>query len=256
MLMHNDEIQPYPIPMIGGYSVTGEAFRNVATLRTVNEQHDGKIFGMSNRRRTQFPAIATVIEALIKAIPSIRTATFCAGGNREGALLMKLPEEIREAEPLPLLTHTVKHTLFAPGMANAVNETLKAAIPQDIDSSVPTIFSLGLVDQFVQEIWANQGESDEANASLQLHECLSQNSSAPGLSHLSRAILALTASARWSTKHAPVDGALYQSLRDLVNRAHPEAAFWARYIGAVANTICNTLPAVPQSTDVLKSAIQ
>jgi retrograde regulation protein 2 len=85
MLMHTDPIQPYPIPAIGGYMVSGSRFVQWQAMLDANG-YDGKIYGMSKRRREQFPAIATVVQALIEAIPNIKQVIFCSGGNREGVL--------------------------------------------------------------------------------------------------------------------------------------------------------------------------
>ena len=89
MLMHCDPVAPYPIPHIGSYRVTGAHFRETKQMRKINADTKGKIFGMSKRRRAQFDAITTVIDALTQAVPNIYSVIFCSGGNREGALMMK-----------------------------------------------------------------------------------------------------------------------------------------------------------------------
>lgn len=53
MLMHNDPIQPYPVPSIGSYTVSGNFFRQTKEMVKVNQNYDGRIFGMSKRRRAQ-----------------------------------------------------------------------------------------------------------------------------------------------------------------------------------------------------------
>ncbi|CRK34513.1 hypothetical protein BN1708_019520, partial [Verticillium longisporum] len=68
ILQHCDRIQPYPIASVGTYAVTGGFFKQTAKMRKVNDEYDGKIYGMSKRRRQQFPAIAEVVEAFIKAV--------------------------------------------------------------------------------------------------------------------------------------------------------------------------------------------
>lgn len=85
MLMHTDPIQPYPIPAIGGYAVPGHRFIQWQEMLKANA-YDGKIYGMSKRRREQFPAIVTVVQALTEAVPNIKQVVFCSGGNREGVL--------------------------------------------------------------------------------------------------------------------------------------------------------------------------
>lgn len=97
MLMFNDDIEPYPLAGVGSYNVSGRYFAETKNMRKVNKKHKDKIPGLSGRRRQQFPAIATVAEALAAVVPSIRWATFCAGGNREGALMMICPSRcVRE----------------------------------------------------------------------------------------------------------------------------------------------------------------
>ncbi|GJC83948.1 retrograde regulation protein 2 [Colletotrichum liriopes] len=103
MLQHNDPIQPYPLPSVGTYTVTGDFFKQTEKMRRVNREHEGKIYGMSKRRRQQFPAIIEVVEAFIRTVPHLRTVTFCGGSNRDGALLMKLPKSVRESNPLEAL---------------------------------------------------------------------------------------------------------------------------------------------------------
>jgi retrograde regulation protein 2 len=93
MLMHTDPIQPYPIPMIGGYKVPGDRFIKWKEMLKANDEKC-KIFGMSKRRREQFPAIVTVVRALIKSVPKIKQVIFCSGGNREGVLYMRLSPEV------------------------------------------------------------------------------------------------------------------------------------------------------------------
>ncbi|MAD83248.1 MAG: hypothetical protein CL912_09795 [Deltaproteobacteria bacterium] len=64
--MHTDPIQPYPIPAIGGYTVPGNRFIKWQEMLHVNNYEEGKIFGMSKRRREQFPAIVSVVQSLVE----------------------------------------------------------------------------------------------------------------------------------------------------------------------------------------------
>ena len=74
MLMHNDPIQPYPVPFIGSYTVSGDFFRRTKEMTEVNERYDGKIFGMSKRRRAQVSNLSFLYIApstvMIKGIPT------------------------------------------------------------------------------------------------------------------------------------------------------------------------------------------
>ncbi|KAK6072535.1 retrograde regulation protein 2 [Seiridium cupressi] len=255
MLMHNDPIHPYPIPGIGSYTVSGKFFKQTGTMRQINEEYDGRIYGMSKRRRKQFPAIATVVKSLVSAVPKIRTVTFCSGGNREGALFMKLPFHVREATPLALL--------HQPGdpmndeVLQSVIRTMLSAAPVDFDfAQIPTVFTLGLGPLFVGKIWSHLGEPSEANAAYELHRTVTRDPSVPGLTHLARAVLGLTSCARWGSSLGPVDRQLYLGLRQLAFNGSPEANYWADYFGAVASILTTVCPAEPANINQLEKLIR
>ncbi|KAI0545738.1 Ppx/GppA phosphatase [Xylaria curta] len=253
ILMHNDPIHPYPIPTVGAYTVEGSFFKQTATMRKTNAEYEGKIFGMSKRRRVQFPAIAMVVDALITAVPCIRTVTFCSGGNREGALFMKLPLTIRESSPLPLLHHDIS---TSPMALDTVIRLIESSLPSSIDhSNAPTVFSLGLGPLFASEIWSGNGEPSEANASFQLHRSIAQDPSVPGFTHLARAVLGLTLCFRWGAALGPIDEQLFVGLQKLVSQTNPEGVFWAEYIGEVARLISQLCPRPPESLEQLESIV-
>ncbi|KAK2596189.1 retrograde regulation protein 2 [Conoideocrella luteorostrata] len=255
MLMHNDPISPYPIPSTNTYSVPGSQFKQPTKMRQVNDEHDGKIYGMSKRRRQQFPAIATVIESFIAAVPNIGRVTFCGGSNRQGYLMMKMPREIRESNPLAVLANVqeTEKPLF-----DAIFDLLSAALPQtEVNfQNIPTILSPGLASLFIRQIWNRSGYSTNSNSSFALHYTMVRDSDCPGLTHLARALLALTTSARWGHDIGPVDEALSKSLCGIIERHHRDAMFWALYIGAVANILAAVFPVVPLGPSQVASTIQ
>ncbi|KAI0009106.1 Ppx/GppA phosphatase [Xylariaceae sp. FL0662B] len=255
ILQHNDPIQPYAVPMIGAYTVEYPFFSRVQYMRQANAHYEGKIFGMSKRRRHQFPAIATVVEALIHAIPRIHTITFCNGGNREGALLMKLSKAVRESDPLPLLRHP--DDKMGSETLQSVVETVQSALPANADlSTIPTVFTLGLGQLFVTNIWKRAGEPSDANAAFVLHQAVTCDPSAPGFTHLARAVLGLTLCSRWGANLGPIDGPLYVNLQRLVSRSNLEANFWAEYLGTIASLLAYLCPAEPAAPHVLTDAVK
>ncbi|KAI8961727.1 Ppx/GppA phosphatase family-domain-containing protein [Daldinia sp. FL1419] len=255
LLMHVDPIQPYPIPAVGTYTVKGSFFSQTGHMRKVNAEYKGKIYGMSKRRRQQFPAIATVVEALISAIPRIHTVTFCSGGNREGALFMKLPKTVREKDPL-LLLHQVGNKNEAEILQSVVN-IVQSSLPSNLNlSGVPTVLTLGLGPLFASSIWTRVGESDRDNAAFELHRAIHRDPSAPGFNHLARAVLGLTLCHRWGAGLAPFDQILQANLQKLVNQSNIEANFWAEYIGAIANLLAVLCPAKPDSADRLTKVVK
>lgn len=255
ILMHTDAIQPYPIPTIGAYTVHGSFFSRTKAMRQINGEYDNKIFGMSKRRRQQFPAIATVVEALIDAIPQVRTATFCSGGNREGALFMKLPKAMRGENPLPLL-HQVSDKMELE-ILQSIMDIVQSSLPTNVDfSSIPTVFTLGLGRLFVSSIWAHAGEPSDANTAFELHQAVTRDPSAPSFTHLARAILGLTLCSRWGAGLGPIDTLLYANLRKLASRENPQANFWAEYVGAVAGLVAMICPTKPSTSDKLQKILR
>lgn len=259
--MHNDPIQPYPIPSIGSYVVSGKAFEKTKEMTKVNKDYDGKIFGMSKRRRAQFPAIVTVVEALIATIPRIRSVTFCAGGNREGALMMRLPKEIRESNPSACYVAGATQPRVPPtqdlSTLQQVLDTLTSALPEGMtNTGVATVFGLGLGHIYASKIWAGMGADSDANASAALHNAVTQNLGSPGLTHLGRAVLGLTICARWGCNIGPIDQQLYRSLRHMVEAADPDGLFWAAYIGAVSDVLAMIVTRWPNDSRATAKSIR
>ncbi|KAM7207073.1 Ppx/GppA phosphatase family domain containing protein [Rhypophila sp. PSN 637] len=262
MLMHNDPVQPYPIPSIGSYTVSGKVFARTKDMIQVNKTFEGKIFGMSKRRRSQFPAIVTVVEALIGAVPRIRSVTFCSGGNREGALMMKLPRNVRESNPL----HQI-YDFHGPGTPltqipvvprlQAVVDKLLTALPENLDlSNTATVFTVHLGHLFASQIWEGMGNDSETNAAAALHNAITQYPGLPGLTHLARTVYGLTLCARWGEGLGPIDQPLYHNLMSLANASNPDAAFWARYIGTVAAVLARLVPSLPRDEKSLDKLVK
>lgn len=243
MLMHTDPIQPYPIPAIGGYTVPGHRFVQWQEMLRANS-YDGKIYGMSKRRREQFPAIVTVVEALVEAVPNIKQVIFCSGGNREGVLYMKLPPNVRESHPGPLLPG---------GEFSDHGEVIHAVVGKIVSGlpkGYPSIFSEELLHYTARNIWIDMGDPADANSAKALHNPISGPlAGLPGLDHQLRAILALTMCARWGTDLGQVDRILYSHLRQLIG---PELSWWCEYIGTIAALLAAVIPLFPDTVELLK----
>jgi len=249
ILMHGDRVAPYPIPLIGTYRVSGDYFRETKKMRKVNADTKGKILGMSKRRRAQFDAIATVIEALVKAVPRIASVTFCAGGNREGALMMKLPPAVREEDPLPLLGAALPPP--SPEAAGPAVAALRAVVGLVQQSLPPAgafpldLFPPGLLAALARRAWEGMGRDADANASAALHDAATRDLDHPGLTHRLRAALGLALWARWGGATAPADKVLRDNLRLLVGGPESPACFLAEYLGAVLAALAMVMPAYP-----------
>ncbi|KAK7424882.1 retrograde regulation protein 2 [Neonectria punicea] len=253
MLMYNDKTSPYPIPSANGYTAPGKLFKDTEKMLRVNKEEKDRIFGLSKRRRQQFPAIVAVIDSFIKTVPNIKDVTFSAGSNRQGALMMKLPEDIRESNPLDVLG-----TVSAEErpILEAVSQLIQDALPTSVDfSDTPTVFTAGLGPLFVRDIWGRAGYDSDTNSSYALNHAIIRDPEAPGLTHVGRALLALTASARWGGNLGSMDAKVFKGLSSIVENKSKDSPAWAGYIGAVADVIANVLPSFPKSVDQVKKAI-
>ena len=87
-LLAKHPIQPYPIPLINGFTVSASIFTQALTLQTlaITQDEMKDMFRISKRRASQVPAIAMVIEALSQAIPSITDIHFSQGNPHNVAV--------------------------------------------------------------------------------------------------------------------------------------------------------------------------
>jgi hypothetical protein len=72
-----------------------------------------KIFHVSDRRRSQVPAVAFLVNVLaesLRDVGGIKEARFCQGDVREGVLFQELPDRIRGQDPLKMATQPFAHT--------------------------------------------------------------------------------------------------------------------------------------------------
>ncbi|KAH9206440.1 putative retrograde regulation protein 2 [Leptodontidium sp. 2 PMI_412] len=248
MLMHTDPIQPYPIPAIGGYTVPGNRFVKWQEMLHVNNYEEGKIFGMSKRRREQFPAIVSVVQSLVEAIPKIKQVIFCSGGNREGVLYIKLPPAIRESNPLALLPGAALNQ--NPKVLESVVQTMLTAMPE----GYPAIISPEILHFVARNTWQAMGDPDGANSAKALHNPITgMLAGLPGMTHEIRSVIALTMSARWGNDLGRVDRGVHDNLRALVGY---ETGWWCDYIGTLAGFLATIMPALPASEKELEETVK
>ncbi|KAM0154937.1 hypothetical protein ACHAQE_004467 [Botrytis cinerea] len=234
MLMHTDSINPYPIPSIAGYTVSGKRFKQTKEMLRVNAEEKDKIHGMSKRRREQFPAIVEVVEGIIATVPKIKEVIFCGGGNREGVLYLKLPPQIQETHPLLLFPSQLSTT---PIQSTAVAKILSSALPHS--QSGTEIFTPEILEYVGKHMGDNMADISNLNAARALHAPISGSiAGMPGLTHGVIAVLALTMCARWENDVGKVDRGVLAGLRKVLGE---EKAWWCEYMGAVARVVCGVV---------------
>lgn len=81
-LIGKHPVQPYPIPLINGFTVDAKTFTQAVSrqgLALTQYEMAQDMFRISKRRASQVPAIALVIEALTTAVPNISQIHFSQG---------------------------------------------------------------------------------------------------------------------------------------------------------------------------------
>lgn len=223
ILMSLEPVQPYPIPIVNGYTVLEPQFSSSLDLVPV----DRSIFRISSRRASQVPAVQTLITALKKAILPISQVTFAQGGVREGLLYSALPPSIRAQNPL------VASTLpFAPSSAVQLTSLLQSVIPYK--------FELELLEATVNLLYVHGSLPKDIRAAAALR-CTSTGilAGAHGLSHRDRQLIALILCERWGGDVSDIDAGFLTSLHSL----QKPLSWWTKYIGRAANGIAQLFPA-------------
>ena len=251
ILMSQHEVQPYPIPIINGFSIPVSSFHpstvlsshQIASTSPTSSDSEGKppsTFRISSRRASQVPAISLLITSLLSTLPPVKEIHFAQGGVREGILFSSLPHEIQTQDPLIAATLP-----YAPPSAKKLAQLISTAIP-DRDTTNATVPAF-LADQNLIQALANllflHGSAPKDIRPSAALRCTTTGAlaSAHGLSHHSRAVLALALFHRWGGELAPCDAEFYRNLVRLVGGGG--YGWWAGYIGRVAAAVGELYPA-------------
>lgn len=223
VLMSNEDIQPYPIPIINCYSVSAPRFFS----NTEESLASASNFRVSSRRASQAPAVLLVIRALAQAKTPISNVVFTQGGVREGLLYSGLPLSICAQNPL------IASTLpYAPISAASLTSLLQDAVPGPAEGE--------LLTSTINMLYFHGSMSKDIRAAAALRSTTTGVlAGAHGLSHQDRATLALILCERWGADLSEADIPLYQSLQKLTGKF----TWWTKYIGRVAEGIANVFPA-------------
>lgn len=236
LLMANYEPQPYPIPIINGFTVSGKEFRRLALSDvSITEQGTselGQIFGISSRRARQVPAVSLVVEALTSVLGgALSKVLFCQGGVREGAIYESLLTSIRAENPLVVATRP-----YALQSQPYLLELLNHACPR----STPYHIRSDLLPPLANLMYYHSNIPKEGQASVALYATTTGVlANTHGLSHGLRALLAIALCDRWGGD-VPSSAALQR--KGFVRLIGGENTWWARYVGHVAALIGEVYP--------------
>ncbi|KAF1798525.1 Ppx/GppA phosphatase family-domain-containing protein [Mucor lusitanicus] len=189
----------YPIPIISGYSITGEQLADMADRykdrdpeELVNEL---KVFRISKRRTRMLPATCFLVSAIMKVI-RIKEIYFSEGGARQGICYHMLPyaEQIKDPllEGVKSYVSPLPHAL-SPDEFDTVLRALNSAIPPLYLAPDHPLQLHRLVPAAVHLANLTTHYPKETRAFVAFHMPLASGPLAniPGLLHSERAILAL-----------------------------------------------------------------
>ncbi|KAK7408175.1 retrograde regulation protein 2 [Neonectria punicea] len=239
LYLNQSQGKHYPISIINGYTAGREQFQDTEALKAVARAAKN-VFRVSDRRRSQVPAVAFLVNVLAEAIPhGIKEAHFCQGGVREGFLFRQLSPKVRMEAPLEVAT-----SYFAPGSRHAIQQLLKNAIPKpsrNEKKKFPEEFGEHVIDSFSNSMYAHMFMSKETASATALYSTsVGIMSTVHGVSHQDRARLALMLESRYGGELPPREMEFRESLRSIIT---PEEVWWASYLGKVGCLITTLYPA-------------
>ncbi|KAF2640217.1 Ppx-GppA-domain-containing protein [Massarina eburnea CBS 473.64] len=237
VLMSEHSIKPYPIPIINGFRVTRDVFHDTQTVQAaVKSDETPDIFRVSQRRASQVPAVAFLVECLEKVLPSITNVYFCQGGVREGMHFVEMDPSQRKENPLITATKP-----YARESVAAIVELLHGAV-QPLESG-KSLFNTAIMTAFVQAMYVHAAFPKDLAAGAALRSTTTGYfAAAHGISHEQRALLAILLCERYGGfgSISPTEQDFYRRMAQLL----PEGmAWWCMYLGRVAAVVANVYPA-------------
>jgi len=238
LYMNQTKGHHYPISIINGYTVDSKEFQDTEKVKEIAKAAED-LFRVSDRRRSQVPAVAFLVNVLAEAIPlGIKEAHFCQGGVREGFLFRQLPVNVRKQAPLEVSSRN-----FVPGNRKQIQRLLESAIPEpssDGSRRFPPGFGHHVIDAFANFMYVHMVMSKETASTAALYSTSTGiMSSTHGVSHQDRARLALLLQARYRGELPPREVDFRQALRDIIS---PEDVWWTQYLGRVGFLITCLYP--------------
>ncbi|MCJ1238335.1 hypothetical protein MMC14_006324 [Varicellaria rhodocarpa] len=240
VLMSSDLVQPYPIPIINGFTVTTSSFS--PTSNQIQSTIDNSLFRISSRRASQIPAVSFLVTALLAALPAISSVQFAQGGLREGLLFSSLPLSLRSQHPLVTAT-----SRFAPLSlsSEALTTLLQCAIPKKLQNAaidLPSfLYDISFLTSMVYLMNAHASVPKDIRAATALRSTTTGIlADSHGLAHLDRALLGLILCERWEGELSLIDVEFMVKMQELVG---DKQAWLAKYVGIVLRGVGETYPA-------------
>jgi retrograde regulation protein 2 len=239
VLMSEHGIKPYPIPIINGFKVTTESFHDTRAVQAAIKRDDTpEIFRVSQRRASQVPAVAFLVDCLSQALPVINDVFFCQGGVREGIHFSGMRPELRRVSPLVAATGHYE-TESTPELV----KILLSAVNPHRSTQHWSVFNVSLFGAFAQALYVHAPVAKDIRAGAALR-CTTTGlfAGAHGISHEQRALLAILLCERYGGfgSISPTEQDFYRRMIQLIPSG---MAWWCMYLGRVAAVVGCVYPA-------------
>lgn len=233
----------YPVQtIINGYSCSYDEFDALTDYLFLKKRlpSNNKIFKVSEKRRSQLPAVALLMSAVFDVLPRITTIYFSEGGVREGTLYSILPREIRAQDPLLISTRP-----YAPLLADKYLQLLQTALPEH---QIPEIVYQRVAPALCNLAFIHASYPKELQPTAALHVATRGIiAGCHGLSHRIRALIGIALCNRWGGNIPEPEEKYMKALEDVVLNDHNKiearrAVWWTKYVGTIMYVICGVHP--------------
>ncbi|KAF2195374.1 retrograde regulation protein 2 [Zopfia rhizophila CBS 207.26] len=259
VLMSQHHIKQYPIPIINGFHVTKDAFHDTETVqlavKRVVENETPDIFRVSERRASQVPAVAFLVNCLSQALPDIVDIYFSQGGVREGMHFADQERSVRALDPLVTATRLYA-TESVPELVGLLVAAAKPPPSGHGLSKKLRVLSTSLLEAFVQAMYIHAALSKDLCAGAALRSTTTGFfAGVHGISHEQRALLALLLCERYGgfRSISPTEQDFYRRIIQLIPGRN---VWWCRYLGTVAAVLGHVYPAGAVREERLKLKVQ
>ncbi|KAF2711513.1 Ppx-GppA-domain-containing protein [Pleomassaria siparia CBS 279.74] len=251
VLMSEHAISPYPIPIINGFRVPEKSFHDTKAVKAaVKSTETAEIFRVSQRRASQVPSVAFLVDCLSQALPNITDVYFCQGGVREGMHFADMSNDVRKENPL--VTATRPH---ARESVQDLLTLLVTALKPPPSMHNRTLFDTSLLTAFIQAMYVHAAFPKDLCGGAALRSTTTGLfAAAHGISHEQRALLAILLCERYGgcSSISPTEQDFYRRIVQLL----PEGmAWWCMYLGRVAAVMASVYPAGAVREDRLKVTV-
>ncbi|KAI8990338.1 Ppx/GppA phosphatase family-domain-containing protein [Pilobolus umbonatus] len=247
----------YPIPIISGYSMTGDELARLAHEYKDEDPEEMvnklSVFRISKRRARMIPAICFLVSAIIKTI-KIKEIYFSEGGARQGISYYMLPTSEQMKDPLiegvKAYANPQQHALSSKEY-DIILRVLKDAIPPLYLSSDHPLQLHRLIPAAVHLANLTTHYPKETRAFVAFHLPLAGGPLAnlPGLLHSERAILALILAYR---QGGEVPDPAFNAIENMIG---DHGVSVCKYIGRLMEILFLISPRLP-GTGLLESGLR